>query len=186
MRDSRLGGLQNIQEEDHDALGAKAEDNRRKELEAQKARIVAQMVPGSAGATNFPLDDQENIPPADFRASKMRTMEKAKQKEREKEAAMDVMPAAGLKVNGFDAAAQTLTAAFDAKAEGQLFRDPRDDVDLPEAKVFIVSWVDYCNKYGMGYALTDGSVGVHFNDSTTVVLSPDKLYVGFFASAGLD
>lgn len=26
----------------------------------------------------------------------------------------------------------------------------------------------------MGYALTDGSVGVHFNDSTTLVLSPDK------------
>lgn len=52
-----------------------------------------------------------------------------------------------------------------------------DDVDLPEAKVFIVSWVDYCNKYGMGYALTDGSVGVHFNDSTSIVLSPDKEYV---------
>lgn len=32
----------------------------------------------------------------------------------------------------------------------------------------------------MGYALTDGSVGVHFNDSTTMVLSADKLYVFFF------
>lgn len=52
-----------------------------------------------------------------------------------------------------------------------------ENVDLPEVKVFIVSWVDYCNKYGMGYALTDGSVGVHFNDSTSIVLSPDKQYV---------
>lgn len=52
-----------------------------------------------------------------------------------------------------------------------------EDSDLPPAKVFIVSWVDYCNKYGMGYALTDGSVGVHFNDSTSVVLSADKQYV---------
>jgi cell cycle serine/threonine-protein kinase CDC5/MSD2 len=26
----------------------------------------------------------------------------------------------------------------------------------------------------MGYALTDGSVGVHFNDSTTLVLAADK------------
>lgn len=50
-------------------------------------------------------------------------------------------------------------------------------MDLPDARVFIVSWVDYCNKYGMGYALTDGSVGVHFNDSTSMVLSPDKEYV---------
>ena len=48
------------------------------------------------------------------------------------------------------------------------------DEDLPEAKVFIVSWVDYCNKYGMGYALTDGSVGVYFNDSTSIVLAADK------------
>ena len=74
---------------------------------------------------------------------------------------------------GFDAAAETLCAAFDAFSQGLLFRDPSDDVDLPEERVFIASWVDYCNKYGMGYALTDGSVGVHFNDSTTRVLAAD-------------
>ena len=78
------------------------------------------------------------------------------------------------KVNGFDAAAETLCTAFDAYSQGLLFRDPSDDVDLPEERVFIASWVDYCNKYGMGYALTDGSVGVHFNDSTTLVLAADK------------
>jgi cell cycle serine/threonine-protein kinase CDC5/MSD2 len=77
-------------------------------------------------------------------------------------------------MNGFDAAAETLCAAFDALVQGQLFRDPSDDVDLSEERVFIASWVDYCNKYGMGYALTDGSVGVHFNDSTTLVLAADK------------
>jgi hypothetical protein len=44
----------------------------------------------------------------------------------------------------------------------------------PTPKNFIVSWLDYCNKYGMGYALTDGSVGVHFNDSTSIILAPDK------------
>lgn len=80
------------------------------------------------------------------------------------------------KLNGFDAAAQTLTMAFDAKSVGRVFRDPHyGNLPLPDEKVFIVSWVDYCNKYGMGYALTDGSVGVHFNDSTTLVLSPDKV-----------
>jgi len=46
-------------------------------------------------------------------------------------------------------------------------------------KVFIVSWVDYCNKYGMGYALTDGSIGVHFNDGSSMVLSPSRQYVLF-------
>ena len=84
-------------------------------------------------------------------------------------------PAPPFKQNGFDAAAQTLSIAFDAKAAGRVFRDPQSHLPLPDERVFIVSWVDYCNKYGMGYALTDGSVGVHFNDSTSLVLSPDKV-----------
>lgn len=80
------------------------------------------------------------------------------------------------KLNGFDAAAQMLGAAFEARAEGREFRRPDGSAwgDVEEERVFIVSWVDYCNKYGMGYALTDGSVGVHFNDSTSLVLSGGK------------
>jgi cell cycle serine/threonine-protein kinase CDC5/MSD2 len=83
------------------------------------------------------------------------------------------------KINAFDAAAQVLTLAFEAKATGRVFKDPRANPrePLPAEKVFIVSWVDYCNKYGMAYALTDGSVGVYFNDSTTLVLSANKRYV---------
>jgi hypothetical protein len=78
------------------------------------------------------------------------------------------------KVNRFDATAETLCAVFDALVQHQLFRDPSDDVDLPEEQVFIASWVNYCNKYSMGYALTDGLVGVHFNDSTILVLAANK------------
>eukprot|EP00040_Diaphanoeca_grandis_P013315 m.67315 g.67315 ORF g.67315 m.67315 type:complete len:601 (-) comp23794_c0_seq2:679-2481(-) len=40
--------------------------------------------------------------------------------------------------------------------------------------VWISKWVDYSNKYGLGYQLSDGSVGVLFNDSTKMVLSPDQ------------
>ncbi|KAG1838246.1 hypothetical protein C8R48DRAFT_838656 [Suillus tomentosus] len=78
--------------------------------------------------------------------------------------------------------AETLTQAFDAKAAGKLFRDPRDDTTIPDEHVFIVSWVDYCNKYGMGYALMDGSVDVHFNDSTTLTLSADKHHFDYISS----
>jgi cell cycle serine/threonine-protein kinase CDC5/MSD2 len=84
-----------------------------------------------------------------------------------------------VKPNAFDAAFLTLAAAFDARALGKVFPEPGSEVSLPDERTFIVSWVDYCNKYGMGYALTDGSVGVHFNDSTSVVLSPNKSYVVF-------
>ena len=77
-------------------------------------------------------------------------------------------------VDTFETVAATLATAFDAKAEGKLFRDPRRDVGLQPERVFITSWVDYCTKYGMAYALTDGCVGVHFNDSSSVILAADK------------
>lgn len=170
LRGARLEALQ----EEHDAAGNKAEEQRKKELESQKARIVAQMVPAQAAAPTFGYDD-ENVPPPRRGATD-------KLRERTKEVAPTKLDSPTLptsasapKINSFDAAAQVLATAFEAKSMGKLFRDPREDLELPDPKIFIVSWVDYCNKYGMGYALTDGSVGVHFNDSTTIVLSADKM-----------
>lgn len=165
-------GLQDIEEEEPEAPRGTREKNhdlqRQKELESQKARIVAQMAPVSGLGTRTD-DEQENRPLKD-------SLAKGRARESRKEAPVEAPADLGpqLKLSGFDAAAQTLTLAFDAKAVGRLFRDPREDINLPDERVFIVSWVDYCNKYGMGYALTDGSVGVHFNDSTTLVLAADK------------
>jgi hypothetical protein len=34
-------------------------------------------------------------------------------------------------------------------------------------------WVDYSNKYGLGYQLTNGGVGVFFNDRSSLVLLSD-------------
>lgn len=42
---------------------------------------------------------------------------------------------------------------------------------LPE--LWVSKWVDYSSKYGVGYILADGSIGVYFNDSTKIVLVPD-------------
>lgn len=179
----RPRALQGIAEQgEEEAKEAKIEEQRKKELESQKARIVAQMVPVPPSASDvgpgfgFGDEDQENVPP--IREIHLKDKEKVRAKAKEvRDDHAGLVPTSStvpLKVNGFDAAAQTLIAAFEAKALGRLFKDPREDADLPDPKVFIVSWVDYCNKYGMGYALTDGSVGVHFNDSTTIVLSPDK------------
>ncbi|KAF8524388.1 kinase-like domain-containing protein [Hysterangium stoloniferum] len=139
-----------------------------RELESQKARIVAQMVPSSSGDSQ---EGQENIPPV--------------KKSKSKKTIAHIAPAdpgLDLKPNGFDAVANTLSIAFEAKAKGKLFRQASEDVNLISPKVFIVSWVDYCNKYGMGYALTDGSVGVHFNDSTSMVLAPDKHHVDYISA----
>eukprot|EP00730_Choanoeca_flexa_P001126 TRINITY_DN10488_c0_g1_i1.p1 TRINITY_DN10488_c0_g1~~TRINITY_DN10488_c0_g1_i1.p1 ORF type:complete len:652 (+),score=201.66 TRINITY_DN10488_c0_g1_i1:146-2101(+) len=43
----------------------------------------------------------------------------------------------------------------------------------------ISKWVDYSYKYGLGYQLSDGSVGVLFNDNTKMVLAADMENVEF-------
>lgn len=39
---------------------------------------------------------------------------------------------------------------------------------------FIISWLDHSEKYGLGYALCNGTVGVHFRDSTSMVFAPKR------------
>ncbi|EDO37827.1 predicted protein [Nematostella vectensis] len=50
-----------------------------------------------------------------------------------------------------------------------------DDAEEPAATpVYWVSkWVDYSDKYGLGYTLSDNSVGVLFNDHTRLILCED-------------
>jgi polo-like kinase 1 len=45
--------------------------------------------------------------------------------------------------------------------------------------VFVVSWLDYCAKYGMGFAMSDGTVSVHFNDSSSLALAPAKKHAEY-------
>ncbi|CAE7866034.1 plk1 [Symbiodinium microadriaticum] len=49
-------------------------------------------------------------------------------------------------------------------------RTQESSSNLPD--VWVTKWVDYASKYGVGYVLSDGSIGVHFNDSTKIVLVP--------------
>ncbi|EEB13678.1 serine/threonine-protein kinase polo, putative [Pediculus humanus corporis] len=40
--------------------------------------------------------------------------------------------------------------------------------------VFISKWIDYSNKYGFGYQMSDGTTGVFFNDSSQISLDGTK------------
>ena len=40
--------------------------------------------------------------------------------------------------------------------------------------LFVIKWIDYSNKYGLGFQLSDKSVGVLFNDSTKMSYTHDK------------
>ncbi|KAF8424512.1 kinase-like domain-containing protein [Tirmania nivea] len=56
------------------------------------------------------------------------------------------------------------TSSARAKEEMRLWRS-----GAKNKSVFITKWVDYTNKFGIGYVLTDGTVGVMFNDNSGIV-----------------
>ncbi|KAI9223515.1 hypothetical protein BC828DRAFT_375675 [Blastocladiella britannica] len=45
----------------------------------------------------------------------------------------------------------------------------------PPPVVYILKCIDYCDKYGLGYQLTNGVTGVYFNDSSCMVLAPNRV-----------
>ncbi|KAI8993517.1 kinase-like domain-containing protein [Pilobolus umbonatus] len=65
-------------------------------------------------------------------------------------------------------------------------KDRKDRVKIEDYKtitpgwssqnVFVQNWVDYSDKYGLAYSLTDGTVGVSFNDSTTLTTNDELQY----------
>lgn len=52
--------------------------------------------------------------------------------------------------------------------------------------VFVASWLDYCMKYGMGFAMSDGTISVHFNDSDSLVLAPGKQHFDHISPGSSD
>ena len=42
--------------------------------------------------------------------------------------------------------------------------------------VSVKKWIDYSSKYGIGYALTNGSCGVYFNDSSKMLAFSDEQF----------
>jgi len=54
-----------------------------------------------------------------------------------------------------------------------------DSEDLKVVPVFVSKWVDYTNKFGFGFQMSDGSIGIRFNDSSSVGLSADLNSVEF-------
>ena len=61
-----------------------------------------------------------------------------------------------------------------------------EDEQSPEAvPVFwIAKWVDYSDKYGIGYTLCDNSVGVLFNDNTKMILDEMGTQLTYIEKSG--
>lgn len=50
------------------------------------------------------------------------------------------------------------------------------NIGTPRSNVWVVRYIDYTSKYGLGFLFNNGSAGVYFNDSTKIVLSADGKY----------
>ena len=52
-----------------------------------------------------------------------------------------------------------------------------DDASTTDATGDYVSkWMDNSEKHGLGYQLSDGVVGLHFNDYTSIIMHKDQQY----------
>ena len=72
----------------------------------------------------------------------------------------------------------SLSACISVKKEESSCEDQEQDV-LKLAPVFISKWVDYSNKFGFGFQMSDGSVGVLFNDKTKIGSTSESDQVEF-------
>ncbi|KAH3698953.1 serine/threonine-protein kinase PLK1-like [Dreissena polymorpha] len=66
---------------------------------------------------------------------------------------------------------------------------PKDVVKNPEPVadmtiLWVSKWVDYSNKYGFGFQLSNDSIGVLFNDTSKIILSPDGKSVQYYDMTG--
>jgi hypothetical protein len=66
----------------------------------------------------------------------------------------------------------TSTTKPNRKSDDQVV-DGCENEDLILPNVWVVRYVDYTSKYGLGFLLNTGSAGVYFNDTTKIVLSED-------------
>lgn len=52
-----------------------------------------------------------------------------------------------------------------------VIKNPEPVLDM--TILWVSKWVDYSNKYGFGFQLSNDSIGVLFNDTSRIILSPD-------------
>jgi hypothetical protein len=71
------------------------------------------------------------------------------------------------------AAAASETVSTTRRSLGTTAASSTASSPLLPASLWVNKWVDYSNKYGLGYLLSNGSSGVYFNDSSKAILDKD-------------
>lgn len=80
---------------------------------------------------------------------------------------------------------KSVVATLSSKRKFQLVSMGDDAMDPAAMPIFWISkWVDYTEKYGMGYELCDNSIGVLFNDLTRIVMMADEETIQYIERNG--
>lgn len=85
-----------------------------------------------------------------------------------------LVPSIAKKVSMLESMYDNLSKLLDGYINKEQTSSKLDDlpvINLRSPKTFISKWIDYSNKYGVGYQLTNGCVGVYFNDCSSIVLA---------------
>lgn len=150
-------------------------------VENQKARIVAQMTATlPASSSSGAEEDMKGKKSLAASSSGGRPVNGAGSGLKNSVATPDV----STKLNTFNAVEITLATAFTCMSRNKRFDPPQSMTKIPEMPNFLICWVDYSSKYGMGYAMKDGTVASHFNDSTSLIMSPDEKHLEYVVRRG--
>uniref|UniRef100_A0A4W3IAW6 Serine/threonine-protein kinase PLK3 n=2 Tax=Callorhinchus milii TaxID=7868 RepID=A0A4W3IAW6_CALMI len=92
-----------------------------------------------------------------------------------------------LKANSvsFAAAEDSITARRAAESAMHILKSclsnmPSRNIHRTTPFIWVTKWVDYSNKYGFGYQLSNRTIGVLFNDGTHMSLSADRRNVYYY------
>ncbi|KAK0548503.1 Cell cycle serine/threonine-protein kinase cdc5/MSD2 [Tilletia horrida] len=103
----------------------------------------------------------------------------------------------GTVIGGPEAIIDRLHAALSAYDSESLYEDPEIETveqyaieeegeivgRQPEApRAFVISWLDESSKWGLAYALADGSVGCYFRDGSTMTFSANRSHFDFISN----
>ncbi|ORY31914.1 kinase-like domain-containing protein [Naematelia encephala] len=167
--------IEEIDEEEKPGYDAAVRD---RELATQKARIVSQM----AEAKDKPARvDSPRKAPLSAATTVSRGVSSYPGRDHDPQAAS--MKAKDGRTSLFETFGQNLATALAAAQTAAGFSSPHVPLQPAAPRVFVVSWLDYCVKYGMGFAMTDGTVCVHFNDTSSVALAPGKQFFDYIQPA---
>uniref|UniRef100_A0A673WN47 Serine/threonine-protein kinase PLK n=1 Tax=Salmo trutta TaxID=8032 RepID=A0A673WN47_SALTR len=91
---------------------------------------------------------------------------------------------AGLEDSTMGSVADTVARVLKGCLENMPEADALPKENLGSSFQWVTKWVDYSNKYGFGYQLSDHTVGVLFNNGTHMSLLADKRTVHYYAELG--